>query len=238
MTENDSVILLFLFGVIAMAVRVVLAVYIPEPNQNQETVFRTVLSISCAGIAAIVPGSIEFSSEMMKTTISATGAIGVFAFVYLTNPNAKKIISSIPRTETNLETLEKRIAKLENTIESNRPSTTLSYQSLKDEAFITTTKSNELASPVQTRQARVPILISGVATIIALGFLIIMLIHNPNENPFDSVLNRMVLGPLAAVIGFCVPSIAGVQGISGWVIKITCSILLLSIVWFITPAIN
>lgn len=88
-----EIVLLFAFGVVAMVTRVVIALFIPNPSQNQEAVFRTVLSISCAGIAAIIPGSIEFTSEAMQSTISATGAIGVFAFVYLTNPNTKKISS-------------------------------------------------------------------------------------------------------------------------------------------------
>ena len=110
---NVEIILLFSFGVIAITSRIAIAIFIPEPNQNQEAVFRTFLSIACAGIAAIIPGTIEFSSEVMQSTLSATGAIGVFAFVYLTNPNTKNSGHRKTTSSNELESLDARISALE-----------------------------------------------------------------------------------------------------------------------------
>jgi hypothetical protein len=45
--------LLFVFGLIALTARVFLAVRFPNPTPHQQTVFRTVLALAGAGIAAV-----------------------------------------------------------------------------------------------------------------------------------------------------------------------------------------
>jgi hypothetical protein len=78
--------IVFIFGLVFLATRVVLAIRFPYPSKDQEAVFRTVLSLSAAGIAAAIPGLMKFESQVAATTISATGALAVFALVYLLNP--------------------------------------------------------------------------------------------------------------------------------------------------------
>ena len=77
---------IFIFSITFLITRVILAVRVPIPTRDQEAVFRTVLSLSAAGIAAGIPGLLKLESQATTTTISATGALAVFAIVYLFNP--------------------------------------------------------------------------------------------------------------------------------------------------------
>lgn len=77
---------IFMFGLVFLVTRVVLAIRFPHPSKDQEAVFRTVLSLAAAGIAAAIPGLMKFESQVAATTVSATGALAVFALVYFLNP--------------------------------------------------------------------------------------------------------------------------------------------------------
>lgn len=61
----------------------ILAIYFPRPTPFQYTVFRIILSLSAAGVAAIIPGFIEVH---MKQFIQAGGAMAVFVIVYFFSP--------------------------------------------------------------------------------------------------------------------------------------------------------
>lgn len=73
------------FGVIFVVVLLVLAVRFPNPTQFQYTVFRVVLALAAAGVAAMIPGFIEFR---IATWLRAGGALAVFAIVFFKNPAA------------------------------------------------------------------------------------------------------------------------------------------------------
>ncbi len=75
----------FLFGIAFLVVMVVIAIRFPNPTAFQYTIFRTVLSLAAAGVAAMIPGFITVS---VSRWIRAGGALAVFAVVYFYNPAA------------------------------------------------------------------------------------------------------------------------------------------------------
>ena len=78
--------IVFIVGLGFLMVRVLLALWLPHPSKDQEAVFRTVLSLAAAGIGAAIPGLMKIESQIAETTISASGALTLFALVYLLNP--------------------------------------------------------------------------------------------------------------------------------------------------------
>ena len=64
-----------IFGVIFVATILILAVRFPRPTPFQYAVFRIVLAIAVAGIAAVIPGFLEVT---VSTAVRAGGALGVF----------------------------------------------------------------------------------------------------------------------------------------------------------------
>ena len=83
MTKGSERKAAFAFGVLFVAVLLGLAVVFPEPTAFQYTVFRIVLSLAAAGVAALVPGFLEVN---VSTWVRAGGALGVFVVVYFYNP--------------------------------------------------------------------------------------------------------------------------------------------------------
>lgn len=63
----------------------------PNPTAFQYTIFRSVLSLAAAGVAAMIPGFITIS---VSTWLRAGGALAVFAVVYFYNPAA--MVTSAP----------------------------------------------------------------------------------------------------------------------------------------------
>jgi len=74
------------FGVVFVAALLMLAIRFPQPTTFQNFVFRTVLSLAAAGVAATIPGFISLDIELPSLVLSAGGAIAVFALVYKVNP--------------------------------------------------------------------------------------------------------------------------------------------------------
>jgi hypothetical protein len=83
--------LAFLFGVVFVIVLLTLAIRFPNPTAFQYTVFRTVLSLAAAGVAAMIPGFISLS---ISKWLRAGGALAVFALVYFYNPAV--LVRSVP----------------------------------------------------------------------------------------------------------------------------------------------
>lgn len=75
----------FAFGVAFVIVLLTFAIAYPEPSNFQIFVFRTVLALAAAGVAAVIPGMLNLQ---IGTWLTATGAIAVFAIVFLVNPPA------------------------------------------------------------------------------------------------------------------------------------------------------
>lgn len=81
----------FVFGVVFVIVLLTVAVFFPNPTAFQYTIFRSVLSLAAAGVAAMIPGFISLS---VSKWLRAGGALAVFAVVYFYNPAA--LVSSVP----------------------------------------------------------------------------------------------------------------------------------------------
>jgi hypothetical protein len=79
-----------------------LAVIFPQPTPFQYTVFRIVLALAGAGIAALIPGFIEVAIELAyKNVIRAGGALGVFIVLYFFSPASLVATPSVsPRDVT------------------------------------------------------------------------------------------------------------------------------------------
>jgi len=75
----------FLFGVVFVIVLLTLAIFFPNPTAFQYTIFRSVLSLAAAGVAAMIPGFISLS---VPKWLRAGGALAVFVIVYFYNPAA------------------------------------------------------------------------------------------------------------------------------------------------------
>ena len=73
----------FSFGVAFVIVLLLLAVAISNPTPFQYTVFRVVLALAAAGVAAMIPGFLQVN---ISSWLRAGGALGVFAVVYFYNP--------------------------------------------------------------------------------------------------------------------------------------------------------
>lgn len=82
-TFPPSQIAVFVFGVSFVSTLLVLAINFPRPTDFQYLVFRIVLAISVAGIAANMPGLLDVS---VSSIVSASGALGVFVVVYFFSP--------------------------------------------------------------------------------------------------------------------------------------------------------
>src|SRR5205807_1504792 len=62
-----------------------LTVFIPNPTTSQYTVFRIVLALAAAGVAALIPGLLEVE---VSPAVRAGGAIAVFAIAFFFSPAA------------------------------------------------------------------------------------------------------------------------------------------------------
>jgi len=81
-------IAVFTFGVAFVITLLVLAARFPHPTPFQYAVFKSVLALAAAGIAAFIPG---FLDVKVSTFLAAGGAFAVFAVVYFFSP-AKLVV--------------------------------------------------------------------------------------------------------------------------------------------------
>lgn len=83
MSKTLNTILAFVFGVIFVIALLAIAWNKPDPSDFQYTVFRAVLAIAIAGVAAVIPGFIEVK---ISNWLIAGGALAVFIVIYFWNP--------------------------------------------------------------------------------------------------------------------------------------------------------
>ena len=83
MSKALSTILAFVFGVVFVTALLAIAWNKPDPSEFQYTVFRAVLAIAVAGVAAVIPGFIEVK---ISNWVVAGGALAVFIVIYFWNP--------------------------------------------------------------------------------------------------------------------------------------------------------
>jgi hypothetical protein len=88
--------LAFAFGVVFIAIILAIAVLIPEPTSFQFNIFKTVLALAGAGVAAVIPGILNVK---ISTWITAGGALAVFVVLFFYSPAslAVKDISVLPK---------------------------------------------------------------------------------------------------------------------------------------------
>ena len=65
--------LAYIFGFIFVTALLILAVAFPAPTPFQYTVFKTILALAVAGVAAVIPGVINFGGPIVR----AGGAIAI-----------------------------------------------------------------------------------------------------------------------------------------------------------------
>lgn len=82
-----QVITAFGFGLGFVIALLLLAIFFPKPTPFQYNVFRIILSLAAAGVAATIPGFIDLNlSAGTQLAIRAGGALAVFVMVYFFNP--------------------------------------------------------------------------------------------------------------------------------------------------------
>ncbi|RZM81894.1 hypothetical protein [Leptolyngbya iicbica] len=106
-----QLILAFLFGASLIVALLGIAFRTPNPTAFQFFVFRVVLALAAAGVAAIIPGLINVN---ISGIVKAGGAIAVFVLIYLLNP-ASLVIDDPRSPQINqLDKLHKELALLSN----------------------------------------------------------------------------------------------------------------------------
>jgi hypothetical protein len=92
-------LLAFVFGVVFVTALLTLAVLFSEPTPFQYTVFRIVLALAAAGVAAVIPGILNVK---LSFGVRAGGALAVFVIVYFFSPAALTDVTV--RTPREIET--------------------------------------------------------------------------------------------------------------------------------------
>lgn len=86
---NDKLtkLLVFVFGVVFIVWMIDLAARFPEPTDFQYFVFRVILSLAAAGVAALVPGLLDLRMGIKtENYVRAGSALAVFVLVYMQSP--------------------------------------------------------------------------------------------------------------------------------------------------------
>lgn len=73
----------YVFGVAFVIVMLMIAIFIPRPDPFPYTVFRIVLALAAAGVAAMIPGFLHVN---VGTVVRAGGAIAVFVITFFFSP--------------------------------------------------------------------------------------------------------------------------------------------------------
>ena len=82
-SKSAQQITAFGFGAALIVVFLGIAILCPNPTPFQYTVFRIILALAAAGVAAMIPG---FITAEVATYVRAGGAMAVFAVVYFFSP--------------------------------------------------------------------------------------------------------------------------------------------------------
>ncbi|WP_181150030.1 tetratricopeptide repeat protein [Ensifer aridi] len=77
------ILLAFAFGVVFVCSLLLFAIFFPVPTPFQEFVFRVVLSLAAAGVAAVLPGILNIR---INSFVTAGGSLAVFCVVFWFNP--------------------------------------------------------------------------------------------------------------------------------------------------------
>ncbi|NOI27765.1 hypothetical protein [Vibrio coralliilyticus] len=92
MKKQTEKLLVYIFGVTFVVAILSLAVFIPNPTPFRYEVFKIVLALATAGVAAFIPGFIDVK---VGDWVRAGGAIAVFVIVFFFSP-AKLAVDPVP----------------------------------------------------------------------------------------------------------------------------------------------
>jgi hypothetical protein len=81
---------IFAFGVVFVSLLIILAMIFREPSAFQYFIFRTIIALAAAAIAALIPGLLHVQIPAVR----AGGALAVFALVFLFSPAS--LVSQAP----------------------------------------------------------------------------------------------------------------------------------------------
>lgn len=230
--------IIFIFGLGFLATRLVLAIRFPTPTKDQEAVFRTVLSPSAAGIAAAIPGLMKFESQAAATTISATGALAVFALVYLLNPASPRAPSTTDASGNagtaslgdELQPLLRRLDELSSEI-----------RNLAQRVEHLEARPSGANEPMPAPPARASVRQQRVLLVVFSGVLIAMLLVYalafPSPSQFQAVLLRVVFALMGAGVGVLIPGTLSVaSGGIRLVLRAVSALALFIIIYFFAAA--
>lgn len=207
--------IVFAFGLVFLVTRLMLAIRFPHPSKDQEAVFRTVLSLAAAGIAAAIPGLMRLESQMAATTISATGALAVFALVYLLNPASPRrdLLArgalgegvppdvSVPPWHAHLTLLSAELRALSSRVERLEGRGSAAHVApSSNESFVF-----ERAGARRTSQFQAWRIVLIVAIFSSAGLLLLQLLALPAAAPVDGAWLRVLLASVAAGVGGLIP---------------------------------
>ncbi|HCG7109428.1 TPA: hypothetical protein NJ338_004995 [Vibrio parahaemolyticus] len=105
MNKRTQQIAAFSFGVVFVSILLTLAIFFSTPTSFQYLVFKTVLSLAAAGIAAMVPGFLQVT---LATWLRAGGALAVFVVVYFYNP--AQLFVSQQKTDSKVQLVDYSVA--------------------------------------------------------------------------------------------------------------------------------
>jgi hypothetical protein len=83
MNKHWQQVAAFAFGIVFTVTLLILAIQFPTPTPFQYQVFRIVLAVAVAGVAAMIPGFLEVN---ISRFVRAGGALAVFVIVFFYNP--------------------------------------------------------------------------------------------------------------------------------------------------------
>ncbi len=98
--SNKKILPITIIGVIFILILIFISIKFPSTIQEYFGIYKTILAISCAGLAAILPGFININ---YKGFLRAGGALGVFTFIFLfVKPNENTFnVRVIVQTDNN-----------------------------------------------------------------------------------------------------------------------------------------
>jgi hypothetical protein len=107
--ESWEKIAAFSFDVVFLAIILIVVILVPNPTAAQMLIFRVVLAMAAAGIAAVVPGFLQLN---IPTYLRAGGAIAVFALIYWVNPASLVTDDSHPKDRNTKKFIESPVDAL------------------------------------------------------------------------------------------------------------------------------
>lgn len=116
-----EIIAAFAFGVVFLAAMLTIAIFVPNPSPFASFVFRVVLAMAAAGVAALIPGFLQVN---VPPYIRAGGAIAVFVIVYWFNP--PQLINP-PSPDATMQHFSEAMQRGDSALAGNEPSAAISY---------------------------------------------------------------------------------------------------------------